>query len=229
MHLPRGVVPCRDPMSPPELATDAPVLDVFQPGKVGVLPFFGDKTQLSPAHGFHGRYRQFPGPDEPLVGEQGFDDGSRTVPPGDGEGARLHFFHQPLLLQIADDLLPGLEAVQSSVGCGGAVVNGGRGTEDVEGRQLVPLSRLIVIEVMGRGDLDAAAAELGVHHFIHDHRNRPAGQRQDQFFARQFPVAWISGVNGYGTIAQHRFGPGSGHGQVSPTVCSGVAQIIEKA
>ena len=47
-------VPCRNPMPPPELARNAPGLDVAHPLKVSLLPVFGNKFGFSALHRLNG-------------------------------------------------------------------------------------------------------------------------------------------------------------------------------
>ncbi len=64
---------------------------------------------------------------------------------------------------------------------------------------------------MGRGDLDTAGAERGVHqHGVGDDRDPPAGQGQVDHLAQQVLVAGIVRVHGHGGVAEHRLGPGGG-------------------
>ena len=57
--------------------------------------------------------------------------------------------------------------------------------EDVDQRQVVPFADFVVVEVMSRGDLDAARAELQVHIVVGDDRDQATGQRQADLFADQ--------------------------------------------
>ncbi len=67
----RGAVPCRNPMSPPKLAADAPVVDVFHPVEIGLLvllrreadSLFAVRTRLDGGNGLIGQRLNL---DEPL-------------------------------------------------------------------------------------------------------------------------------------------------------------------
>ena len=74
-------VPGRDLMSPPDLARDAPVLDILHPRKIGVGPSFGNDPNPSLAHGLDGGLGQRLDADEPLRRKAGFDDGLAAVAP----------------------------------------------------------------------------------------------------------------------------------------------------
>ena len=55
----------------------------------------------------------------------------------------------------------------------------------------MPAANLEIVEIVGRGDLDRAAAHLGIGIFIGDDRDQPANQRQPNLFADEVGVARI--------------------------------------
>ena len=62
-------VPRRNSMAPPELARDAPGLDVFHPVEIGLFPVLRNECGLAFAHGLDRRLRKRLGVDVPLVGQ----------------------------------------------------------------------------------------------------------------------------------------------------------------
>src|SRR4030095_3851488 len=66
-------------------------------------------------------------------------------------------------------------------------------------------THLVIVEVVSRGDLDAAGAELRIDVVVGDHGGAAAGERQADALSDQLPVAFVLRVHGYGDIAQHRF------------------------
>ena len=81
----------------------------------------------------------------------------------------------------------------------------------------MPLTNFVVIKVMGRGYLDATAAEFGIDMLIGNDGNRPPGQRQFNFLADQIGISFIIRVHGNGCIAQHSLGPGGGYHKILNT------------
>ncbi len=61
------VVPCRDPVSPPQLPADAPVLDVAHPFEIDGGPVFGNEANVSRLDGADRGRRERLDVDEPLV------------------------------------------------------------------------------------------------------------------------------------------------------------------
>jgi len=59
----------------------------------------------------------------------------------------------------------------------------------------------IVIEIVRRGDLDAAGTKFGVDVFVGDDWNLASGQWQFEEFTQQIRIAFIVGVHRYCTVA----------------------------
>ena len=68
------VIPGRNPVSPPELAGDAPGLNVFHPVVIGLFPVLRDEFGLALFHRGDGRLGHRLGVDIPLVRHPRFDD-----------------------------------------------------------------------------------------------------------------------------------------------------------
>jgi hypothetical protein len=118
---------------------------------------------------------------------------------------------QPLGPQVFQHAAPGLEAVEPSIGRRRLLVDSGVQGEDVQGRERVARRHLVVVEVVGRGDLHAPGAEFRVHVLVGDDRDRPPGEGQDDLSADQMPVALVIGMDRYRHVSQHSLGAGSGH------------------
>src|SRR5690606_36401050 len=72
-------VPRRDPVPPPELPADAPVLDVTHPRVVGVLPLLWDEAGVAVLDRGGGRPGERLHADEPLRREHRLDDSTRPL------------------------------------------------------------------------------------------------------------------------------------------------------
>ena len=136
-------------MAPPELARDAPVLDVVEPVEIGVLPVVRHEADAAAFDGLDRRLRDArPAAgaavvellarevDEPLVGQEGFDDGAAAIAPRHLELViddlldqaarvdRLAFvrardrrcrWHVGDRFEVGDDLLARDEAIESAI------------------------------------------------------------------------------------------------------------------
>ena len=111
-HLVVRPVPGRDLMAPPELARDAPRLDVLHPVVIGLLPVLRHELGAALAHRRERRKAQLLGVDVPLVGEERLDHGTRAVAVRHHVGVWLDLVDQALLFQPRDDLLARHEAVE---------------------------------------------------------------------------------------------------------------------
>ena len=205
-----GVVPGRDAVAPPELAADAPVLDVAHPVPVGVDPVLGHEAHGAVLDQFEAALGEFFHAHEPLVGEVGLDHLAGTV------AAR----HLQLVLLFLDQQAQGLEVGEHGLARGVAVeaavlfrrvaVDGGFGREDVDQRQLVALADGVVVEVVRGGDLHHAGAELAVDVVVGDDGDLAVAERQAHGLADEVGVTLVVGVHHHGGVAEHGFGAGGG-------------------
>ena len=112
-HLAVRAVPDRDPVAPPQLARDAPVVHVVDPVEVPRRHRRRVDRDAPVADGVAGRLRQRLDLDEPLLRQPRLDDGvaARAVP--DGVDVRPLLGDDPALLaQRGDHGRPGLEPVE---------------------------------------------------------------------------------------------------------------------
>src|SRR5262249_16052558 len=72
-------VPRWNLVTPPELARNAPGLDIFHPVEIGLLPVLRNELGFSLAHSGDGGFRQFLAINLPLVGQEGLDHDVRAV------------------------------------------------------------------------------------------------------------------------------------------------------
>ena len=224
-----GVIPCRYAVSPPQLAADAPVLDLVHPLEVHAGPIVRHEADLSRFDGADGRLRQRLDVDEPLIGEQGFEYGVAAIAARHRQLVRLDALDEILRRQVGQHPGARLNAVETAVGGGHLVVERGIRVHDVDQRQSVPLTDLVVVEVVRRRDLDAAAAEGGVHVGIADDGDFTRGQRQAHLPADQVPVALIIGMHGDGRVTQQGFRPGGGDHEKAAAAHQRIAQVPQAA
>ena len=72
-HLPIRTCPGRNAVPPPELARDAPGLDIAHPLEIGLRPVLRREFRLAALDGVDSRLRKSLGVDVPLVGQIGLD------------------------------------------------------------------------------------------------------------------------------------------------------------
>ena len=194
-------------MPPPELARDAPGLDVAHPFEEGVLPALRHEDRAAALDRGDRRLGERLGVDVPLVGEPGLEHGAGAVAMRHHQGVRLDALDQALRLQIGDDALARLEAVKAAIGLGRVVVEPGVPVEDVDELEAMAAADLEIVEVVRRGDLDRPAAGGGVGIGVGDDGDAPSDQRQDHVAADEIPVALVLGMDRDAGIAEHRLRP----------------------
>src|SRR4029078_6816305 len=88
--------------------------------------------------------------------------------------------------------------------------------QDRQAGKLMPFPRFIVVEVMGRRDLDRTGAELeGNEDPVAADGNVAPRQRETDVLPNEMWMAWIIGMHGDRRIAQHRLRPRGGDHQRS--------------
>src|SRR4051812_44096737 len=102
-------------MSPPELARDAPVVDVGHPIQVDGLVILGRETDVPLSHGTNRLIRQRLNLDEPLRREARLHNSFATVALADRDYVVFDAHEKSLRLKIGEHARARLVAVESSV------------------------------------------------------------------------------------------------------------------
>mmetsp|Transcript_40170 Transcript_40170/g.96285 ORF Transcript_40170/g.96285 Transcript_40170/m.96285 type:complete len:738 (+) Transcript_40170:1120-3333(+) len=218
-HEPHLLVLCRlhhlvgrNPVAPPQLPADAPILDVVQPVEPGLLVLLREDLQLPTAHGGGGPGGQLLAVHPPLGNEIGLDDvpGPRASTEAHGVGLLVHKqpFSAQRLLDCLSRLVPVLAHKLATQLVDVPVV-----VEDRNELQAVPLTHVVIVGIVGRGNLHRPGPELLVHVRVRHHHHLPVGEKGvHQLLAHQRRVALVLGVHGYSYIPEHGLQTGGGHG-----------------
>jgi hypothetical protein len=106
-----------------------------------------------------------------LIGQHRLQHYAGTVAARHHQLVRLNRFQQAGGVQIGHDLLARFIAIQSAIGGGRLVVDFCVQRQNINRRQIVPLSYRIVVEIMRGRDFDAAGAEFLIDIAIDDDGN----------------------------------------------------------
>ncbi len=159
-QTPAGVaVPDGNAVAPPELPADAPVPDVLHPVLVGALEALGNETDAPVAHRVEGGARQRLDAHEPLLRDDRLDDGAGALAVAHGVRIRLDALDEPARLEVGDDAVTRLEALEPRVRARLLVEVAVRG-QNREHRQSVPFTDLEVDRVMARRHLQRTRARF---------------------------------------------------------------------
>ena len=219
-------------MPPPELARDAPGLDVAQPLEIDLLVGLGLEHRIALLHSLQRGLGQGVGVNVPLVRQPGLDDHARAVAVRDDVFGLLDLLQPTLGLGAGDDGLSGDEAVEADQFSRdlGRVIggDGGEGVQDVDRRQARPLSDAEVVEVVGGRDLDRARALGRIGIVVGDDRHATAGDRQDDLLADERGIAFVVRMDCDAGVAEHGLGPGRGDDDVVAGLEGGrLALVVE--
>ena len=244
-------VPHGDPVAPPQLAAHAPVADVLHPVHVLLGEAFGHKLGLAAGHSLNGGLGQGLHVHKPLLGHHGLDhrlgvavahahlmlDGFNGLQ----QPQRLHVRHDGLAgfirghagilaaVQHLGFVLAGLAGSKQLVRrrlvrCAGHVAIVG---EHPHNGQIVPLTHLIVVGVMGGGDLHHAGALLHIRVLVAHDGNLPVDKGQHHMAAVQVSIALIRRIDGHSGVAQHGFRAGGSQLQQFAGLLHRIQQVPE--
>ena len=171
-----GVVPGRDAMTPPELARDAPVLDVAEPMPVGIDPVFRHEAHVArlPISTFdqiETALREAVHLHEPLVGQIGLDDLAGAVAARHLQLVLLLFHQQAGGVQVGKHGLACGVAIQAAILRRRVFVHRRIRSEDVDHRQRMALADGVVVEIVRRRDFHDAGAEFAIDVIVGDDRD----------------------------------------------------------
>ena len=205
-------IPDGDAVSPPELAADAPVLDVLEPVVVDLFPAFGEEPDESVADGVTGldRLRIL---EEPLLAEAGFDRDIGALAEADVVLMGLLPDEEAEFLESLDGFHPRFEAVESGEALSRKVIECPVGIHDVDDGEVVPQADLVVGLVMGGCHLEDARAEFEIDSLVADDRELHLDIEWEgtaDMLADQVGVALILGIHGDGRVTHDRLGTRGG-------------------
>ncbi len=203
------VIPHRDLVAPPELAADAPVLEVLHPVGVGLGPALGAELDLAGCHRVGG-FLDAGILEEPLHRNARLDRHVRALGEADVVLIFLHLDEQTHLFQLRGGLFARHEAVEAVQLGNVRAVDVRVRREDVDDLEVVAETDFKVGLVVGRRDLQRAGAELDVHVIVGDHRDRGVRERPEHRASHVFRKARVLRVHGHGHVAHQRFRTGGG-------------------
>ena len=165
-------------MPPPQLARDAPVVNIAHPLEVRLGVLFRRKADKALLHRGNGLVGERLNPDKPLRRKQGLNHGLAAVAFADGVHVVAHPGQQLLRFQIGQNPLPRLVAIEAGIGAGGGI-HVRRLVHDADRRQALALPQGKIVGVMRRRHLHRAGTELAAHPAIgHEGISRPVSGRR---------------------------------------------------
>ena len=147
-------------MSPPDLAADAPILNVLQPLRVNLFPVRGKEPDQMIAH--HGeRFLRFRITQKPLLAQPRLDRHVAALAEADIVLMRLRFRQQPLLLQQFGRLFARFESIEPVQFRHRRTIDPAIRVQHIDHRQIVALADFKIELVVRRRHFQHAGAEFG--------------------------------------------------------------------
>mmetsp|Transcript_7717 Transcript_7717/g.25581 ORF Transcript_7717/g.25581 Transcript_7717/m.25581 type:complete len:476 (-) Transcript_7717:15-1442(-) len=198
-------VPNRDAVAPPQLARDAPVLDVFEP--VVPRPFEARRHNLHLArlHRLERGLRERLHLDEPLLRNERLNHLAAALAAGHLHLLRLLLYGEPSLLEVRPNRFAALCAVHLGV-LSRLAVHRPVLVHDVDHRQVLPLPDGVVVRVVPGCHLERARPKLTLDVVIRDDRDAPpAAHRHLALAPDQMGEPVILGVHTHRRIPEDGF------------------------
>mmetsp|Transcript_6006 Transcript_6006/g.16951 ORF Transcript_6006/g.16951 Transcript_6006/m.16951 type:complete len:738 (+) Transcript_6006:755-2968(+) len=200
-----------DTVPPPQLPRETPRLAVLHPAEPRDAVGLGDDLQLAVPHGRNRSLGDVLDVHPPLGLEHGLDDVPATLAESEVHGVAPHAVVPAFGGQILANAQARLVAGQTRElrdDIGNAPVVG----QHIEELQLgMTLCALIVVGIVGRGDLDASRPKVHLHQLAVQHDREPYVPVRVMYeLAVEVPVALVIRVDGHRRVRQHRLQPGRG-------------------
>ena len=171
-------IPGRDPVSPPELSADTPVMDVVHPVEDDLLEAPGDKPRVSLLDSLDRRPGQRSHLNEPLSGHEWFNDRVATLAMAHLVGMILDPIQESFLLEILYHPSPGLEPVQARVRSS-LLRHYPVFPDDTDARKLVATPGFKVVGIVSGRHLSGSCSKLTIHERVRDQRDLSLHQGKD--------------------------------------------------
>ena len=155
-------VVCRNPVTPPELTGDTPVLDAGEPVLIGLDIIVWDELHLALSACLKSGLTHLLHADEPLWLHHRLYCRMASVVGSDCMGVRYYLHQEAELIEIIDHCLPGFITVHACV-LAALVIHGTVIIEYIYLFEIVSLAYLEVVRIVCRRDLHAAGSEFLVY------------------------------------------------------------------
>ena len=200
-------------VAPPQLAADAPILEVLHPSGVGLRPARGVEGDLAGVDGVERRPLKLIDGHKPLLGQPRLQRGVATVAVHDGVVVLLDVVEQVMFLKPLDDGLAALltgHAGELAIALDDHRVL----VEDVDLRQVVGLTHGVVVGVVSRRDLNKAGAKVGVDMPILKDGDLAVDDGELDGLAHEGGLLGVLRGNGDARVAEHGLGARGGDDDV---------------
>ena len=141
----------------------------------------------------------------PLIGQHRFNNGIGAI------AARRHEFvgfglnQETLCFQISNDLFPSIKTIHALIFNRRQIIDFSIQGKNTDRNQMVPLSHLVIIKVVCRGDFDTPCAEFQIDISVCNDGDCPLTQRQPDMTSDQVLITRIVRMYGNCDIAKHGF------------------------
>ena len=193
----------RNPMSPPDLTGNTPVLDILEPVQINLVKTLRYKPQLSCLQCIDRRFCKLIHLDKPLLFDQWLYCCTTPVMSSYSMHMWNNFYKVSLLIQICHDRFSCLIAIHSCI-FSTLFIDRCIIVHDVDLRKVMTLSNLEIVRIMCRSDLNSTCSKLFVYIIISNDRNLTVYKWKDCHLSYDILISLIIRVYGDRGISQQR-------------------------
>ena len=202
-------------MTPPKLARDTPVANIFQPVIVSLYPALGAEFDLSTINRFKRRFGKRFHFNKPLFRKTWLNRNMRAFTVANFMNMFFNFIKQAKFLKIFDNSLATNITIHTLVFFRNAIIHAGIFIHDIQEFKFMAQPDLIIVRIVSGGDLNCTCSKFHINVRIFNNGNLAISQRKKNSFTNEVSVTLIFGINGNGCIAQHGFGAGGCNNKIT--------------
>ena len=222
------IIPRRNAVPPPDLAADAPVLDVFHPVEISLGPTLRIEFDRAVADRLDCGFGEFVHFDEPLFAEHGLDRHAPALRVADRMNEIFYFVKQSELFHVRHNLFAAFKTVHAFVfAC--AFIHLRILCEHVDEVKIMAQTDLEVVRVVCGSDLYAAGSFFGIGMLVFNDRNFTVRERKIDSFSDKVLISGIADRHRDRGISEHGFRTGCGNDQKAGTIGQRIFEVIELA
>ena len=215
-------------MTPPELATDAPILDIFEPVAICVFIFSRVEFDVVVHHWSESDFGKMLHFEEPLHREFWFDRYISTLRTANFVSVVLNFFEETSSFEVDNNLFAHIETVHAYVHtcsfADSAIV-----VEDINALEIVFFAKHVVVYVVSRSYFEATSTKFNINIFVFNNRNFATYDRNDYAFAFEMSVFRVVRVDTHCSVAHNGFRTSSCYDGISVFANDFITEVVEFA
>mmetsp|Transcript_2947 Transcript_2947/g.2538 ORF Transcript_2947/g.2538 Transcript_2947/m.2538 type:complete len:222 (+) Transcript_2947:1745-2410(+) len=200
----------RDSVAPPELSTDAPILETFSPLEPILFEDIGNDLEFFCLDAIDHLVSDFSlAIYVPLGSQQGLNNITRSLAETESHDISLLSSVKSLSFQILDNLVSDIESLHTFVRTT-ILVDSTIIVQNIDKFELISQTTIAIVVIVSRGDLDGTSTEFLINKDIISDNSHFSSRDEgmDELLSNKILISGISRVNSNSNITQHGLNTG---------------------